>query len=168
MVKISPADQAFAVCVKIRAGGRCEASGREFPGADITGKAVGLECAHVYGRRAKSTRWEPDNAVSLSHSKHRYYTENPHEWIAFVAEILGRNRFEALRKKWLTHVSVNEKLEKEIAAHYRRQARIMAQMRSDGVGGRIQFIAWDSEGKKADPYVENVGWRVALGDEVEI
>jgi hypothetical protein len=167
MIKISPADAAFSQCVKVRVAGRCEASGREFPGADLTGKAAGLECAHVYGRRAKSTRWFPDNAVSLSHGKHRYYTENPHEWIAFVAEKLGQERFERLRAKWLTNVKVNEALEKQIAAHYRKQLRLMQDMRKQGVGGRIEFLSWDHEGRETHPFVDT-GWRVALGEDVEL
>jgi hypothetical protein len=165
MVKISPADSAFSQCIKVRAGGRCESSGKEFPGADMTGKAQGLECAHIYGRRAKSTRWEPDNAMALSHYRHRYYTENPHEWIAFVAEKLGQERFERLRAKWLTNVQVNDKLEKAIAAHYRQQLRWMQDMRKAGIVGRIEFIAWDSDGREARPF-EDRTWRIALGEDV--
>lgn len=39
-IKRSQADAYFAECVKVRAAGRCEASGREFPGAEYTGKGA--------------------------------------------------------------------------------------------------------------------------------
>ena len=65
-----------------------------------------VECAHIFGRRAKSTRWDINNAVSLCHYHHRYFTENPVLFFDWLSEYLGEERLDALRlkshqvKKW--------------------------------------------------------------------
>ena len=71
-IKRDAADHYFSLCVRAKAGFKCEFCGKEFPGPD-----QGLHCAHIVGRRNASTRWSLDNAVSLCYYHHRYFTENP-------------------------------------------------------------------------------------------
>jgi len=84
-----------------------------------------LECPHIYGRRAKILRWSLDNAVALSSSSHRYFTENPiafHDWLEAT---LGEGHMAILREKAQAHMKTNAALRKEIAAHYRAEYRKM-------------------------------------------
>lgn len=88
-----------------------------------TGRTDALECAHIYGRRAKILRWSLDNAVTLTHSSHRYFTENPvafHDWLTMV---LGEGHMAILREKAQGHMKTTEALRKEIARHYREEFR---------------------------------------------
>jgi len=79
------------------AGDRCEYCGKS--GARV-------ECAHIFGRRAKSTRWDLNNAVSLCHHHHRHFTENPILFFDWIAGYIGEEKLDALRlkshqvKKW--------------------------------------------------------------------
>jgi hypothetical protein len=88
-----------------------------------TGRTDALECAHIYGRRAKILRWDMGNAVTLTHSSHRYFTENPiafHDWLVMT---LGEGHMEILREKAQGHMKTNEALRREIAKHYREEFR---------------------------------------------
>jgi len=88
-----------------------------------TGRTDALECAHIYGRRAKILRWSMDNAVTLTHSSHRYFTENPvafHDWLVMT---LGEGHMEILREKAQGHMKTTAAIRKEIAKHYREEYR---------------------------------------------
>tara|TARA_R100001591_G_scaffold59051_2_gene68896 strand:+ start:406 stop:789 length:384 start_codon:yes stop_codon:yes gene_type:complete len=88
-----------------------------------TGRTDALECAHIYGRRAKILRWSLDNAVSLTHASHRYFTENPvafHDWLE---QTLGEGHMAILREKARGHMKTNAQLRREIAKHYREELK---------------------------------------------
>ena len=113
-LKRDAADHWFSMVVRAR-DGRCLHTGME-------GR---LECAHIYGRRAKILRWSLDNAVSLTSSSHRYFTENPiafHDWLEAT---LGEGHMAILREKAQAHMKTNAALRKEIAKHYREQYKLM-------------------------------------------
>lgn len=61
-----------------------------------------LEAAHVFPRRRKSVRWDPDNAVLLCAYKHHYWfdTEGLQRW-AWIQHELGAERYEALSVRQL-------------------------------------------------------------------
>ena len=90
-------DIVFSKLIRSMAGHRCEYCG-------ISGCRV--ECAHIFGRRARSTRWDIDNAVSLCNYHHRYFTENPVLFFDWLSEYIGDEKLDALRlrahsvKKW--------------------------------------------------------------------
>ena len=117
-IKRDAADTWFSKCVRLRAGWKCEHTGRQFTPSDS-----GLHCAHIYGRRNKSTRWDMDNAVSLSASSHRYFTENPVEFFHWLDAHLGEGHMEVLSQKRNTILKTTKAIRSEIAAHYRQEYR---------------------------------------------
>ncbi len=96
-------DILYSKIIRGLAGNRCEYCGT------TDGQ---IECAHIVGRRSKSTRWflgdkdTAPNAVSLCHHHHRHFTENPLDFTAWLNEYIGEDKITALRvkgwqaKKW--------------------------------------------------------------------
>ena len=84
-----------------------------------------MECAHIFGRAAKSVRWSLDNALCLCHYCHRKFTENPTEFTAWLEATLGKGHKDMLREKWQTLMPTNKKLRAEISKHYREELKKM-------------------------------------------
>ena len=65
-----------------------------------------MHCAHIFGRRHRSVRWDPDNALCLCSTCHRKYTENPVDFVIFLHRYMGVDELDQLRlkawkvKKW--------------------------------------------------------------------
>ena len=57
-IKRDAADKWFSDVVRQKAGFQCEHCGK---------KDGRMECAHIWGRAAKSVRWSMDNALCLCH-----------------------------------------------------------------------------------------------------
>lgn len=109
-VKRDQADIWFSKCVRAR-DGKCL----------YTGQQTALECAHIVGRRNKAVRWDMMNAVTLTHSAHRYFTENPiafHDWLQMT---LGHGHLDILREKSQHIFKTTAPIRKEIARHYRQE-----------------------------------------------
>ena len=90
-------DIVFSKLIRSLAGHRCE----------YCKKADGqIDCAHIFGRRHRHTRWDVDNAVALCRYHHRYFSENPVLFFDWLSAYLGDERLDALRlkahqvKKW--------------------------------------------------------------------
>lgn len=60
------------------------------------GWPVSHECSHFYGRKSESTRFERDNADTMCHGCHQYFTSNPAEYSAWKLKQLGQKRFDTL------------------------------------------------------------------------
>jgi len=56
----------------------------------------GLHAAHMYSRRLKATRQDPDNAVAACYGCHQFLDSHPASKIEFFEKLLGLERFEAL------------------------------------------------------------------------
>jgi hypothetical protein len=102
-IKEKKLDKAFSIYIRNRDGKclRCE-------------KKENLQCAHIFSRTSRATRWEDDNAVCLCYSCHMFWAhKNPVEFTEFVKTLLGEVRYQNLRtlaksiKKW----TEQEKLE---------------------------------------------------------
>jgi hypothetical protein len=117
-IKRDAADKWFSDVVRKKAGHVCESCGK------VEGR---MECAHIYGRSAKSVRWSLDNAVCLCHYCHMKFTANPLEFTAWLQEELGEGHMEMLREKWQVLMKTNKELRKEIAKHYREEFKKMDQ-----------------------------------------
>jgi hypothetical protein len=115
-IKRDAADKWFSDVVRKKAGHVCESCGK------VEGR---MECAHIYGRSAKSVRWSLDNAVCLCHYCHMKFTANPLEFTAWLQEELGEGHMEMLREKWQVLMKTNKELRKEIAKHYREEFKKM-------------------------------------------
>ena len=115
-IKRDAADKWFSDVVRKKAGHVCESCNK------VEGR---MECAHIYGRAAKSVRWSLDNAVCLCHYCHMRFTANPLEFTKWLEETLGEGHMEMLREKWQVLMKTNKQLRKEIAKHYREEFKKM-------------------------------------------
>ena len=88
-IKRDAADKWFSNVVRKKAGYVCEHCNK----VDAR-----MECAHIYGRAAKSVRWSLDNAVCLCHYCHMRFTANPLEFTAWLEETLGQGHMDMLRE----------------------------------------------------------------------
>jgi len=93
-IKTTTEDKMFSEYIRKRALKRC--GGCERCHAPKTSYKE-LQCAHVFSRRHKSTRWDEDNAYGLCFGCHQYFGENPLEYMTFAKNELGSQRFEILR-----------------------------------------------------------------------
>lgn len=114
-IKITPADKWFSMCVRLRAGWKCERCGSQ-------PDRRGLHCSHFHGRGKWAVRFDPDNAEALCMGCHLYLTANPAEHRARMALKLGPWRFEALQERAndAGRGRVARRDQKAVAAHYRR------------------------------------------------
>lgn len=115
-IKRDAADKWFSDVVRKKAGHVCESCGK------VDGR---MECAHIYGRAAKSVRWSMDNAVRLCHYCHMKFTANPLEFTKWLEDTLGEGHMDMLREKWQVLMKTNKLLRKEIAKHYREEFKKM-------------------------------------------
>ena len=76
----------------MRAGWLCEE----------TNAKENLQCAHIISRSYFATRWDFDNAICLSASRHAYYTFRPIEWHRFIDEKFP-GRYARLEKRALPY-----------------------------------------------------------------
>lgn len=115
-IKRDAADKWFSNVVRKKAGYVCEHCNK----VDAR-----MECAHIYGRAAKSVRWSLDNALCLCHYCHMKFTANPLEFTSWLEETLGQGHMDMLREKWQVLMKTNKKLRLEIAKHYREELKKM-------------------------------------------
>ena len=111
-IKRDQADIWFSRAVRHRDKHTCQYCGQE-----------GSDCAHIYGRKTKSTRWSMDNAICLCRYHHRWFGENPLEFHRWLEMHYGVGHMEILRDKWNTTLKTNAALRAEISKHYREEFR---------------------------------------------
>lgn len=58
-----------------------------------------ITAAHVVSRRYSATRTDRANGLPLCLNAHRFFTEHPLAWEAFVIKTIGQERFAALKAK---------------------------------------------------------------------
>lgn len=112
MVKIrrDPADRLFSYYIRERDNWTCTRCGRQFER-----KSQGLHCSHFFGRRAESTRFDPENCDSACYGCHQYFGSNPLEFTEWKKKQLG-DRFDLLVLRKNTHKKKDRKMEKIIWA----------------------------------------------------
>tara|TARA_R110000796_G_scaffold103851_7_gene213317 strand:- start:666 stop:1055 length:390 start_codon:yes stop_codon:yes gene_type:complete len=115
-IKRDAADKWFSDVVRQKAGFQCEHCGK---------KDGRMECAHIWGRAAKSVRWSMDNALCLCHYCHKVFTANPLDFGVWLQKHVGQAHMDILREKWQVLMPTNKKLRAEIAKHYREQHKLM-------------------------------------------
>jgi hypothetical protein len=115
-IKRDAADKWFSDVVRKKASHVCEHC------CKVDGR---MECAHIFGRAAKSVRWSLDNAICLCHYCHRKFTENPTEFTSWLESKLGKGHMDMLREKWQVLMPTNKKLRSEISKHYREELKKM-------------------------------------------
>lgn len=90
-IRIDPLDVLFSRYIRTLAGWRCERCGKQF-----LPPTNGLHCSHFHGRRKKSVRWDPENAVALCFGCHAHFTGHPLEHVEWFSNRLGVKKFNAL------------------------------------------------------------------------
>lgn len=88
-VKIDKADTAFSKYVRTKANWQCVRCGRM-----ATGR--GLHCAHFYGRRKESVRFDLENVDALCALCHKHFTENYSEHKVWKLAQLGQKKYDLL------------------------------------------------------------------------
>ena len=97
-VKSNAADRRFSKMVRERARYCCQRCKCQH-----ATNSSGLHCAHIFSRRAKATRHDPDNALALCYGCHSWAHRHEPEFRAWVREeILGPERFDALEARYRT------------------------------------------------------------------
>ena len=131
-IKITPADTAFAKCVKERAEWKCERCGTQYEEGHR-----GLHCSHGIGRGTWACRFMGLNAIAACYGCHqleggnwmqRALTENERQLLQEVANDTFRGK-EARKTKG----------KGDIAKHYREQLDQMRALRECGAIGRLEF-----------------------------
>lgn len=147
-MKRSKLDIIFSDLVRERAEWSCE-----FPGCNKLfpeGETAGLDCSHIEGRRARGTRWHPDNAMAMCKFHHRYLGENPLFHADLVRKNLGEQRYVELKRR--AH-GINKFTARQLEGlyqHYLDEYARMAQARVNGRLGRIDF-SWPEVLPEAEP-----------------
>ena len=121
-IKRCSADAAFSNAVRMSRNNTCE----------HCGKADGrVELAHIYGRRAKSVRWDTLNGLCLCSYCHMTFTANPLDFEAWLREYLGQGYLDILNEKRQKLLKTTKAYRQEVAKHYREQIKLMEAGRHD-------------------------------------
>ena len=137
-IKINSADSWFSKCVRERASWRCEACGQQY-----SIDSQGLHCSHLFSRRHRATRWDPNNAVAHCYGCHSRLGGNPIEFARWIITYLGKEKAEKLERKKNTIAKSRKSDIPKIAKHYRKEFNRMRDMRTDGFIGRIDFEGYN-------------------------
>jgi hypothetical protein len=93
-VKLTKKDVEWAQLIKNRDNWTCQKCGKSYPP-----KSRGLHAAHIFSRRFKATRTDPENGLAFCFGCHMYFHSRPLEFIEFATKFLGEERYEALKAK---------------------------------------------------------------------
>ena len=140
-MKLKPADISFSQCVRAAYDYVCQRCQVQKPPQSRRGGS-GMELSHRYGRRHRTIRWAKDNGDCLCTGCHRYFTENPLDYAAWILERDGQGAIDLLREKRDSMVKVSKIEEKAIARHYRLQLKNIEEKRLNGETGVIPFESY--------------------------
>jgi len=90
-IKIRKADQVFSRWVRTRDKWTCQRCHRGYEVGD--GR---LQCAHCFGRRKESVRFDPENTASLCVGCHLFLDQNHEDKRAFFIKRLGEENYNQL------------------------------------------------------------------------
>jgi len=116
VIKITPADRYFSLCVRKRANWSCERCHKGY-----SPPTTALHCSHYLGRGNWGTRFDPLNATSLCYGCHQYLGSRPLEHSEFMAARLGLDEIDRLRAQAGSPAYRIKKRLKDIAAHFRAE-----------------------------------------------
>lgn len=148
MIKTTPADKWFSLCVRCRTNWTCEYKAMHFP--DPSGRK-GLHCSHFYGRGNWSTRFDPMNAFAHSYGSHQLLGSNAKLFAGWALEKMGKMEFDSLvcrsldtkiGREYRKANKLKEGRTTALAAHFKREYEKMEEMRKDGITGRIEFSSY--------------------------
>lgn len=96
-LKVSQTDKLFSLLVRMRDKFTCQRCGKK-----TDGPSPYIQCAHFYGRKGISTRYDFENCVSLCGTIgfpggcHGYFSDHPNEFVDFMKKRLGPQKYDSL------------------------------------------------------------------------
>ena len=127
-IKRDAADAMFSDAVRLANNYTCEHCGL------VGGKGQGtpqMDCAHIWGRANKSTRWDTMNALCLCRTCHDRFGGNPLDFTRWLESHVGPGYLELLNERRNKILKTNKALRKEIAKHYRQEIKLMEESEHD-------------------------------------
>lgn len=127
--KLDP-DYFFSLCVRERAGWKCEKCGKGYTpwtGANGYPANPGLHCSHYIGRGNYATRFDPLNVDAHCYFCHSQFEGNPHEFRLWKLERVGQEVYDIIIEK-SRNILLGKQARKEkqhIAEHYKQQYHLM-------------------------------------------
>ena len=127
--KLDP-DYFFSLCVRERAGWKCEKCGKDYApwtGANGYPANPGLHCSHYIGRGNYATRFDPLNVDAHCYFCHSQFEGNPHEFRLWKLERVGQEVYDIIIEK-SHNILLGKQARKEkqqIAEHYKQQYHLM-------------------------------------------
>jgi len=116
-IKRDPADIEFSKAVRMSRGNQCEFCGKVGTKQDL---------AHIYGRRAKSVRWDTLNGLCLcAFPCHSDFTANPLDFEKWLTSYVGQGYLDILNEKRNQLQKTTAAYRKDVAKHYRQQIKLM-------------------------------------------
>jgi len=58
-----------------------------------------IHAAHIFSRRHRGVRWDPENAIALCHGCHTFFTGDPEYFTEWVENRIGSNAYNLLKFK---------------------------------------------------------------------
>ena len=136
-IKRTPADIAFSKTVREANDYVCEYCGIQGRSSPST-----MDLSHYFGRRHRSTRWEPLNAFCLCRGCHNKLGESPHDHATWARKMLGEGAYKILVEKKNQIVKIPKTEEKAIAKHYREEYKKLLARRAAGATGKLNFVGY--------------------------
>ena len=133
-------DAIFSDCIRLAAN-CCEAHGEEMLYGNKQCSDL-LECAHIHSRRHQYLRHDPLNAVSLCGAHHRWYTDHPTEFTAWLERHMDTGSLDILMEKLRVKHKWLKNMKAEARLHYRAEYNRMFQLRSNGATGKLAFVGF--------------------------
>lgn len=119
-MKVTEADRQFSLAIRTRDNWTCRHCGaHELPPTKF------IQCAHIYSRQIKATRYSADNAVTLCAKCHKWFTERPSEFHIWLVKELGQGHMDLLREKSNAIGSDSKATRAEVSKHYREQITLL-------------------------------------------
>lgn len=102
-IRTTKLDRIFSLYIRERDGWRCRRC--KTPYRPPTSS---LQCAHIFGRRSRGTRWLPANAIALCAGCHIHFTGQPLQFYDWLKSEIGESaldklRFQSTRPTKFTH-----------------------------------------------------------------
>ena len=91
LIKRTPADIAFSMCIRIRDNYTCQVCGTSYLPNDS-----GLHCSHFHGRGNWAVRFDPGNAEAHCYNCHIKMGGSPHDFTDHWKKKLGPDAYQAL------------------------------------------------------------------------
>ena len=144
--KLDP-DYFFSLCVRTRANWTCEACGKHYePFYTSAGYPAnpGLHTSHYIGRANYAVRFEPINADAECYGCHAKHEGNPHAFMTWKLERLGKSLYDVLIEKSNNIILGKQarREKQEIAEHFKAEFERMKALRDNGKVGRIKFVGY--------------------------